>query len=54
MFITFSVVKPKHDENIDDKSYDRRSSMGMGIGRKKEEGKLLETINTKFYVGTEV
>ena len=33
---------------------DRRSSTGIGIGRKKEEGKILENINTKFYVATEV
>ncbi len=54
MFVIFVVAKPKRDESTDEKSLDRRSSMGMGIGRKKEEGKVLENINTKFYVATEV
>ena len=50
------LVKAKSEDDSEDRllQLDLKSSSAIGFGRKKEEGKVLENINTKFYVATEV
>jgi len=48
-------VKTRLEDNSEEKlqQMDSKSLTGIGFGRKKDEGKVLENINTKFYVVTE-
>ena len=49
-------MKTRLEDNSEEKlqQMDSKSLTGIGFGRKKDEGKVLENINTKFYVVTEV
>lgn len=49
-----SLAKCSVAEATEDRHLGRKSSTAIAIGRKKDESKVLENVNSKFYVATEV
>eukprot|EP00795_Rhopilema_esculentum_P004098 gene4098-20278_t len=51
----YEADKSKQEDDVEElgQPFDRKPSVGLGLGRKKEENKVLENVNSKFYVATE-
>lgn len=51
VWIPFDILAPKPSE---EKESTVTSNLSASISKGKDQGKLLENVSTKFYVGTEV